>query len=179
MVEKIKAKHEAEWHLLEGFFTREDGMEPASIDGVPVLIPGKLGDVPVIQIPASATPDVFDRISKAVIEAAGVEPFIITSNVQILRFKRITDKAAKALMAKTKEQLSKIGAERDRLQEQAETGTSDAASPPPAADDEGDGDGLEPDGLGVGDAGTDEPEGDAEGDRDDAAQPGLVEEQKA
>jgi hypothetical protein len=172
VVEKIKAKHEPEWHLLEGFFTREDGMEPASIDGVPVLIPGKLGEVPVIQIPASATPDVFDRISKAVIEAAGVEPFIITSNVQILRFKRISEKKAKAMMAKTKEQLSRIGAERDRLQ-----GEDEAAADADA--EEGDGDGSEPDGLGVGDAGADGAEGAGDGGGDDAAQPGLVEEQEA
>lgn len=163
MVEKIKAKHEPEWHLLEAWFTREDGMEPASVDGVPVLIPGKLGDVPVIQIPASATPDVFDRISKAVTEAADVEPFIITSNVQILRFKKITDREAKALMAKTRDKLKKIGEERERLQAAA-----DGEAVPTEARY---GDGSVPDGIGDGDVGADEPEGDPDGGGDDAAQP--------
>lgn len=164
MVEPIKKRREPEWHILKAWFTREDGMEPASVDGVPVLIPGKLGDVPVIQIPASATPEVFDRISKAVIEACGVEPFIITSNVQVLRFEKITDREAKALMAKTRDGLKRVEDERERLQ---------AAEAAPAVDDQDrDGDGSVADGLGDGDALADEPEGSTDDGGDDAAQQG-------
>lgn len=152
MVEKIKREREGEWHVLESTFSREDGLEPASVDGVPVLVPGKIGDVPVVQIPASATPEMFERISKAITEAIGVEPFIITSNVQLLKFRRVDDRTAKNMMRAARE---KMEAMRAGVEAKA-----------------GDGDGSQPDGIGSGDAGADDAEGDTDDRVEAPAQPG-------
>lgn len=162
MVEKLKPKPDR-WHLLESWFTRDGEMEAASVDGVPVLIPGKLGDVPVIQIPASATPDVFERISKAVTEACGIEPFIVTSNVQILRMRSIDEKRAKAIMRDVREKSEKY---RAKLADMAAAGANGSEH------EDGDGDGSEPDGIGAGDAVADVAEGDADAGVEDPAQPG-------
>jgi hypothetical protein len=163
MVGKIKIKSESAWHLLDAYFSREDGIEPASIDGVPVLVPGKLGDVPVIQVPASATPEMLDRISKAVIEACSMEPFIITSNVQLLRFKKIDERTAMNMMAKTKAKLEKLGAERERIEAEV-----DAKN--------GDGNGPLADGERASDADAGQPARGTESGRVDAAESGQLEE---
>lgn len=68
------------------------------MEGMPVLVPGRLGDVPVIQLPASATHEQMDAISKAVTEVLGVEPFVTTTNVVFYRFERMSDEKAQAEM---------------------------------------------------------------------------------
>jgi hypothetical protein len=199
MVDKIKPQKlgRPTWHLLQEFFSHEDGLEPAGIDGIPVLIKGRLRDVPVIQVPASCQPEFFDRISKAVTEACGVEPFILTSNVQMLRFKAVSDREALALMAEAKAKLSSVERARERIQEAGQAaqsahqrsqeagqaaddvGDSDDDNISTAEDEDRDGDGSESDGIGSGHAVAGLAEGAGGSGGDDATGPGIVEEQEA
>ena len=160
MVEKIKDRSGDEWHVLDAYFTQEGAIEPASVDGVPVLVPGKLGDLIVVQVPASVSPDDLERFSKVLTEVMGKEPLVVTTNVQFFKFRRVSHVEARSLMRKSREEFEKgMNAVRAKME---------------AADGASDGNGSVPDGERVGDGGAGDALGAGDDRVDEAAQPGPV-----
>lgn len=86
------------WFRLESFFGPNEGITPAVVEGMPVFIPGKLFELPVIQVPMSVDPDRVEEIARVVQEATGKEPLVITSNVRLLKLVRVGEAEAQRMM---------------------------------------------------------------------------------
>jgi hypothetical protein len=94
---KVKNQHigkkPQEWYALEELFTEGLGIQPANLEAdgskVPIFIPGKLKDIPVVMVPMSASDGQIDAISKMIQEVLGRAAIIITSNVRFLRLVQI------------------------------------------------------------------------------------------
>lgn len=91
------------WHRLDGYVLDDGGFLPGMVNGVPVFVQGKLNDIPVIQVPMAASPDQINEIAKAFHGASGVSPFVITSNVKLLKLVAVTENEAMVAIIKAKE----------------------------------------------------------------------------
>jgi hypothetical protein len=141
---------------MDSLFSEDSGMEPALVDGVPVVVLGKLEDAAVLQLPQSTPPEDFDRISRAFTEAAGEPPIVLTSNVRMVKLTKIDAQEAASIQRQA--------AANRKAMETA---------------DESDGDGSLADGERIGDAGSDvatDKGAPADGALDGAPESGLVKE---
>lgn len=126
------------------YFDQRGVLEPTKVEGVPILVPGKIGDVPVVQLPGIASPEHVARISKAIHEACGIAPIVTSTNVLILRLEKISDAEAHAQIKKHREQLAQASAEEEAARAAA---APDVVQLP----DSSDGDGPVAHGNGLGD----------------------------
>jgi len=92
-----------EWYQFVEQFDPEVGIVPARPEGLPpVVVQGKLSDIPVVKVPVTATAAQAQRISGVIEEACGVAPIVITSNVMLLKLRRVSEKQAKGLLQSAK-----------------------------------------------------------------------------
>lgn len=101
MVAKIKDRSGEEFHVLEGWFGREGTFEPSVVDGTVVIVPGCLGDIPVIQLPASASAEDYERVSRVIQEVTNIVPLVVTPNVSIMKMRRVSGQEAARLVQKS------------------------------------------------------------------------------
>lgn len=96
-----------EWYQLVELFDPEEGVFPATPEGLPpVVVQGKLSDVPIVQLPVTATAAQARRVSEVIEEACGVLPIVITNNVRLLKMRRVSEKQAKGMLEDAKLQVS-------------------------------------------------------------------------
>jgi hypothetical protein len=96
---QIKTTTPGTWHQLVELFDPEEGIAPATVDDMPpMVVNGKLEDVPVITVPTSATAGQVRRIAEAVEEAIGKAPLVVTNNVKLLKLRPLSDKQARGIM---------------------------------------------------------------------------------
>ncbi len=103
MAKKVKGSkkggtHSSFWCVIEAAYTDDEGLKPMKYDGVPFKVKGNIGRALHIEVAANITQQQADRVSKAVMEAHGHEPLVLTSNVKLIRFRRVSEEQARALV---------------------------------------------------------------------------------
>lgn len=93
-----------QWYQLVDYFDPEMGVVAATPkDLPPVVLEGKIEDVPVIKVPVTVTQSQAARISAVVEEIVGHAPLVITSNVELCKLRPLSKQQADGLMRLAKE----------------------------------------------------------------------------